>query len=426
MALPLMESLAPATASAAETVSAPVRLGFVFFPCGAIPETWNPTTFGNKYQLSPTLQPLAKHQADINVFAGLTQNHGRSNGDGAGDHARCAGAFLTGAHLNKTSGADIKVGVSADQAAAKIIGKQTMLPSIELGIDRGRNAGRCDSGYSCAYSSNISWKSPSTPMAKEINPRLAFERLFGSSKDIANAKSRDLRKTHRQSVLDMVAEDAAYLRTKLGKTDRRKLDEYFSSVREIELRLSNAPTKKQNVPNYQAPAGIPRDFEKHVRLMYDIMVLAFQTDTTRIASFMIGNGGSNRRYSNLNIRNGHHGLTHHRGRKENINNLKKIDKYLVSQFGYFLDKLKSIKEGEGTLLDNSLIIYGSGIMDANRHSHHNLPILLAGKGGGAIKTGRHIKSPKETPLNNLFLTMLNTAGATTKQLGDSTGMLKEL
>ncbi len=426
MALPLLESLVPSTAFAANAPVAPVRLGFIFFPCGAVPETWKPSKFGSNYKLSESLKPLAKHQADFNVFANLSQYHGRSNGDGAGDHARASGSFLTGAHLNKTSGADIKVGISADQAAAKIIGKQTKLPSIELGIDRGRSAGRCDSGYSCAYSSSVSWKSATTPMAKEINPRLAFERLFGSTSEIANAKSRALRKTHRQSVLDLVAEDAAYLRTKLGKTDRRKIDEYFSSVREIELRIARASTKKQDVPAYQTPAGIPRNFEKHVRLMYDIMALAFQTDTTRVASFMIGNGGSNRRYTNLNISNGHHGITHHGGDKKRIENLKKIDKYLASQFGYFLDKLKSIQEGEGTLLDNSLILYGSGIMDANRHSHHDLPILLAGSGGGAIKTGQHIKTAKKTPLNNLFLTMLNTAGAKTKQLGDSTGMLKEI
>ncbi|VAX41742.1 hypothetical protein MNBD_PLANCTO02-2509, partial [hydrothermal vent metagenome] len=208
MALPLLESLVPSTAFAKNAPVAPVRLGFVFFPCGAVPETWKPSEFGSDYKLSESLKPLAKHQADFNIFANLSQHHGRANGDGAGDHARAAGSFLTGAHLNKTSGADIKVGISADQAAAKIIGKQTKLPSIELGIDRGRSAGSCDSGYSCAYSSSVSWKSATTPMAKEINPRLAFERLFGSTSEIANAKSRALRKTHRQSVLDLVAEDA--------------------------------------------------------------------------------------------------------------------------------------------------------------------------------------------------------------------------
>ena len=280
--------------------------------------------------------------------------------------------------------------------------------------------GSCDSGYSCAYSSNISWKTESTPMAKEINPKLAFERLFGAG---ADAKERDL---YRKSILDMVAEDAALLRRKLGRTDQRKLDEYFTSVRELEQRIDRSATLLSEVPDYKVPEGIPRETETHIRLMYDIMALAFQTDATRISTFMLANAGSNRNYRMVGVEGGHHSLSHHRNDPDKIEDLSKIDTFLVSQLRYFLDKLSAIKEGEGTLLDNSLVLYGSGIADSNRHSHHDLPVVLAGGGGGKIQTGRLRHYQKDTPLNNLFLSMSQLAGARLNGLGDSTGPLEGL
>ena len=428
MALPILDAMLPgqglvSSVKAAEAAKAPVRVAFIFFPNGAIMDDWKCQGEGKDFQLSKTLEPLAKFKNDINVFSGLTQHHGRANGDGGGDHARNAGVFLTGCQPRKTSGANIEVGQSVDQAAASLIGTQTKLPSLELGVDRSRNAGNCDSGYSCAYSSNISWKTPSTPMAKEINPRLAFERLFGTGEDFQSKARRDL---YRQSILDLVSEDAAKLKKQLGQTDRRKIDEYFTSVRELELRIEQSAVKPTEVPEYELPEGIPRETQQHIRLMYDILALAFQTNTTRIATFMLANAGSNRTYPNVGVTDGHHNLSHHRSDQEKIQKIQKIDQFLVSEFGYFLSKLKSIKEGNGTLLDHCMILYGSAIADGNRHSHDDLPIVLAGGAGGKIPTGRHLVYSNETPLNNLFVSMLNHMGVEKKEIGDSQGPLKGL
>lgn len=422
MALPMLEAMTP-MASAAENSASPVRMAFIFFPNGAIVPSWKPEGEGTAWELSRTLEPLAPHKDQINVFTGLTQHHGRANGDGAGDHARNAGSFLTGAQPRKTAGADIKLGVSVDQAAARLIGPQTRLPSLELGVERGRNSGNCDSGYSCAYSANISWKTETTPMAKEINPKLAFERLFGSADAAKGQAERDI---YRKSILDLVAEDAALLRKRLGKKDQRKLDEYFNSVRELEQQIDRTATKLTEVPEYDVPEGIPREIESHIRLMYDIMTLAFQTDTTRISTFMLANAGSNRSYPMVGVKGGHHSLSHHRNDEQKMEDITKIDTYLVTQLAYFLDKLKSVKEGDGTLLDNSLILYGSAIADGNRHSHHDLPIVLAGSGGGQLPTGQLRHYPNDTPLNNLFVSMCHMAGAKLDSLGDSTGLLKGL
>lgn len=422
MALPALEAMVPkASAAVAGGSEPPVRMAFIFFPNGAIPGAWKPEGDGEDWKLSRTLESLSSHKQHLNVFTGLTQHHGRANGDGAGDHARCASSFLTGAQPVKTSGADIRVGVSIDQAAAELIGKQTAFPSLELGIERGRNSGSCDSGYSCAYSANISWKSESTPMAKEINPKLAFERLFGSRDEDGSRAERDV---YHQSILDLVAEDASLLRRRLGATDQRKLDEYFTSVRELELRLDREATRLSEVPEYDVPAGIPKEVEAHIRLMYDVMVLAFQTDSTRVSTFMLGNAGSNRSYPMVGVQGGHHSLSHHRNDDQKMEDLTKIDIFLAQQFGYFLDKLQSVQEGERTLLDNSLILYGSGLSDANRHTHHDLPIVLAGNAGGKLKTDRLLNYEDDTPLNNLFLSICQLAGADLKAIGDSTGPLK--
>ncbi len=420
MALPMFDAMIPAAGAAEGGKSAPVRMAFIFFPNGAIVPSWKSEGEEADWKLSRTLKPLQPHKDQITIFTGLMQHHGRANGDGAGDHARCAASFLTGAQPFKTAGANIKVGVSVDQAAAALIGRETKFPSLELAIDRGRSSGNCDSGYSCAYSHNISWKAESTPMAKEINPKLAFERLFGSADA---AKGQAQRDRYRKSILDVVAEDATMLKRRLGKTDQRKLDEYFSSVRELEQRIGRKSTGLAEVPDYDVPEGIPGDVEKHIRLMYDIITLAFQTDTTRISTFMLAGAGSNRSYPMVGVNGGHHSLSHHQNNAKKMADITKIDTYLVSQFDYFLGKLKAVTEGEHTLLDNSLILYGSAIGDGNRHTHHDLPIVLAGSGGGKIKTGRLRHLDKDTPLNNVFLSMCRMAGAKLDTLGDSTGML---
>ncbi|MCH8829349.1 MAG: DUF1552 domain-containing protein, partial [Planctomycetes bacterium] len=414
MGVPFLEAMISQPLFAAPVSQAmPTRMAFVFFPNGAIMPDWKPSGEGTGYTLSKTLKPLEKLKGDFNVFSGLAQDNGRAKGDGPGDHARCASTYLTGAHPYKTSGANIKVGVSVDQAAAALIGKKTKLPSLEIGIDRGRNAGNCDSGYSCAYSSNVSWKSATTPMAKEINPRLVFERLFGSGAD--GGKSRAKRDLYRKSILDLVAGDAAALKKRLGTTDRRKIEEYFASVREIEQRIIRAEKlAKQRRPNFNVPSGVPRDMSEHIRLMYDLLLLAFRTDTTRVATFMLGNAGSNRNYRMVGVNSGWHSLSHHRNKSDKMKQLQRIDEFHVKQFAAFLTKMKAVKEGDRTLLDNSMIVYGSGLSDANRHWHHDLPIVMAGRGGNTIKTGRHLKFDSETPLNDLFLSMLDRVGARVK------------
>jgi hypothetical protein len=383
---------------------------------------WSPADEGVGFGLSKTLAPLAPIQSKILVLSGLAQDMGRAHGDGAGDHARCAASYLTGAHPVKTSGGDIRVGVSVDQVAAREVGGATKLPSLELGIERGRNAGNCDSGYSCAYSSNISWRTATTPMAKEIHPRLAFERLFASSDSSEEDRAR--RDFYRKSILDFVSEDAGRLHDKLGATDRRKLDEYLTSVRELERRIERAERDAEaKRPDFTAPDDVPRDLQQHIRLMSDLIVLAFRTDTTRIATFMLGNAGSNRSYSMVGVNEGHHQLSHHQNNADKIAKLQKIDQFLAGEFAYLAEKMDAVREGDTTLLDNSMLLYGSGLSDANRHAHHDLPIVLAGRAGGTVATGRHIRMETETPLNNLFMSMLDRVGAKVDTLGDSSGRL---
>ncbi len=424
LALPVLDAMLPNAAWAAPEQLVQNRMGFIFFPNGAIMKDWTPGEVGEKFSLPKTLKPLEKHQKDFLVLSGLAQTKARANGDGGGDHARNSAAFLTGAQPKKTSGADIQAGVSVDQIAAAKIGTQTKLPSLELGIEPGRQAGRCDSGYSCAYVSNISWKTPHTPMAKEVNPKLVFERMFGSGED---QKAMEERNFYRKSILDFVASDTKQLKNKLGRNDQRKLDEYFASVREIEQRIERSEAEADLArPDVEIPEGVPKDWAEHVRMMYDLMVLAFQTDTTRVCTFMLANSGSNRRFNEIGVNSGHHQISHHRNDEALVANLQKIDEYSVKQFSYFLDRMKSVKEGDGTLLDNSMLLYGSAISDANRHTHHDLPILLAGQGGGTVKTGRHLQYEKETPMNNLFLSMLDRMNAGVKEFGDSTGRLDQL
>jgi hypothetical protein len=426
ISLPLLESMTPARALAGSpgpAAAAPVRMACLFFANGAIMDKWRPTGEGKDFQLSTTLQPLESVKNHLLVLEGLTQHHARANGDGPGDHARNASAYLTGAQPRKTSGADISVGKSIDQAIAEKIGGQTRLPSIELGIDRGRNAGNCDSGYSCSYSSNISWKTPATPCSKESNPRSAFERLFGNPEQAAD---RERRLRDRRSILDFVGGDVKRIQPALSGADRQKLDEYFTSLRDVEQRVARADQGPREVPELQLPDGVPAELKEHIRLMFDILALAFQTDSTRVATFMLADAGSNRTYPDVDVRDGHHELSHHQNDAEKMEKISRIDRYLVEQFAGFLDRLNGISEGGRSLLDNSMILYGSAISDGNRHNHDDLPILLAGGGGGTISTGRYIKYPKETPLNNLFISMADRMGAPMDSLGDSKGPLENL
>lgn len=422
LALPLMEIMQPTKAALASgaTANAPVRMACLFFANGAIMDKWRPTGEGKNFELSQTLSPLAEVKDDLLILEGLAQHHARANGDGAGDHARNASAFLTGAQPKKTSGADITVGQSIDQAIAERVGSQTNLPSLELGIDRGRNAGNCDSGYSCAYSSNISWKTATTPCAKEVNPRAAFERLFGSPQTAADQERRN---RNRKSILDFVSSDAKRIEAKLGGADRRKLEEYMSSVRDLELRVARAEKSSKEIPELALPDGVPSELKEHINLMFDILTLAFQTDTTRIATMMLADAGSNRTYPEVDVKDGHHELSHHEKDESKMERISRIDKYLVERFAYFLKTLKNTKEGESNLLDNSMILYGSAISDGNRHNHDDLPIILAGRGGNTIQSGRYLKLEKETPLNNLYLSMAERMGAPLEKHGDSKGKL---
>ncbi|MCA9192294.1 MAG: DUF1552 domain-containing protein [Planctomycetales bacterium] len=424
LGLPMLDLMLPKAGLRADSIVAaqPVRLAWVFFPNGTNPANWEPNTEGRDWELTPSLEPLAELKNDFSVLSGLAQVNARSLGDGPGDHARSAAAFLTGAHPLKTSGADMRVGKSADQFAAEYYGRATRLASIELGTESNRSAGSCDSGYACAYSDNISWRTATQPLAKEISPRLAFERLFGNGAKGASEEKKDL--LYQRSILDVVADDAAQLRKQLGQRDKQKLEEYFTSVRDVEQRIDRMTEPlPYDVSDQMPPDREPADAEEHIRLMFDLMVLAFKTDTTRISTFMLGNEGSGKRYPMIGVNEGHHQLSHHQNDPDKVSKIAAIDKFFATQFAYFLKKLKETPEGDGSLLDNSLIVYGGAIRDGNRHDHHDLPVLLAGRGGGSVQQGTHRRYPTETPLNNLFIAMLQTVGVNIREFGDSTGTL---
>ena len=408
----------------------PLRLSWLFFPNGAHMPDWTPKREGADYKLPWILEPLEAHRQDLLVLSGLAQDQARAHGDGPGDHARSASVFLTGAHPVKTAGANIRVGTSVDQVAAAKIGGATRFASLELGVQGGRQNGGCDSGYSCAYSNNISWRSPTTPNAKERNPRLVFERLFLGGKPGETSTERARRIRRRKSILDFVGRDAADLRKRLGTSDRAKLDEYLTGVREIEQRIEKTERIQEDgtspAATHPIPTSKPKGTREHIRLLCDLMVLAFQTDTTRIATFMLGNGGSNLKYPEVGVHENHHGISHHGKDPKKVDKIRRINRFHMGEYAYLLERMKAVKEGDGTLLDNSLVVVGSGIGDGNRHNHDNLPILMAGRGGGTIKTGRHIVYPRWTRLNDLYLAMLARAGAPTASLGDSTGILPKL
>jgi hypothetical protein len=432
LALPLLESVAPVSkVFAADTVAdsaagAPRRMAFIYVPNGANMADWTPKAEGTDYELPSILEPMQPHRRELQILSGLAQRKANPNGDGAGDHARASASFLTGVQARKTAAVDIRVGVSVDQVAAARVGRNTRLPSLELGCDKGQQAGSCDSGYSCAYQFNLSWKSDTTPLPPEVDPRQVFERLFSNGIPGETAEARARRQATHQSILDFVLEDARGLRRNLGATDRRKLDEFMTSVREIERRIEQAEKFGVARPDYTKPTAIPRDYAEHIRIQYDLLALAFQTDTTRVSTFMIAHDGSNRAYPFIGVSDGHHDLSHHGGNAEKKKKIARINRFHVEQFAYFLEKLKSIKEGAGTLLDHCMIVYGSGIADGDAHSHSDLPVLLAGRGGGSLTPGRHVRFAKDTPMNNLYLGLLDRMGASTERLGDSTGSLAGL
>ena len=427
LALPLLDSMVPALKAAKTTAAQPaIRLGFVYVPNGIIPGAWTPKQDGTAFEITRTMKAFEPFRENMVVLSGLAQINGRALGDGAGDHARAGATWLTGVHPKKTEGAGIHAGVSADQIAAKEFGKSTQLASLEVGLDSPSLAGNCDSGYSCAYTNTVSWRGPTTPLPMEMNPRALFERLFGDG-DSTDPAARMASLKDQSSILDYITGDIDRLETNLGSRDRGKLTEYLESIRDIERRIQKAEEQNatMKMPVIERPAGVPADFEEHTKLMMDLQVIALQADLTRVITFMIGREGSNRSYRQINISDGHHSITHHQNDAEKIEKVTQIDTYHVKLFSYYLDKLKNTRDGEGSLLDHSLILYGSSICDGNAHTHHDLPLVLLGGAAGQVKGGRHIRFPKETPMNNLLLTMLDKAKVPMpEKLGDSTGELQ--
>ena len=428
IALPWLESMGALSAWGAQTpapanvvTGAPMRLGFVYVPNGKNMEDWTPSYEGAFKELPSILKPVEKFKDQFSIITGLAADGANSHGDGGGDHARAMAAFLTGCHPRKTDGTDIRNGISVDQIAAARLGDHTKLASLELGTEQGSMAGNCDSGYSCVYSSTLSWKTATTPLPKETDPKLVFERMFGSGQ----AKDRAQRDARRQSILDFVRQDTQDLNRQISSHDQRKLDEYFTAIREIEVRIARAGKFSEPVlpAGVTAPEGKPKELTDHIRLMTDLMVLAFQADVTRVCSFVLANEGSNRPYPFIGVSDGHHDLSHHGGDLKKKEKIREINKYHTTQLAYLLGKLRGIKEGDGTLLDHCMIAYGSGNSDGNRHNHDDLPILVAGGAKGTIKTGQHIRMPRETPVANLWSSMLDRVEVKVDAVGDSNGRL---
>lgn len=435
VALPALETLLPGRLAAAgvdpsarlatTATGAPLRFGVVYFPNGAIQPNWWPKGEKTDFELGPTMAPLQAVKNRIQVLGGMDQVNATPGPDGAGDHARASGTFLTGVRVKKTAGADIHAGISIDQVMAAKVGHLTRFPSLELTCDSVRKSGNCDSGYSCAYQYNLSWRSPTTPVAPEPNPRLLFERLFGAGTHGERLASLRRRQREQRSILDFVMDDAHSLEKQLTYRDKQKLDEYLVSVREIEERIQRAERfGKPADPDLPTPDGIPAGFEEYVQVMFDMMALSFQTDSTRIATFLLANEGSNRPFPEIGIAEGHHSLTHHMNKQDMIDKVAQIDLWYMRQFGRFLEKMEQTKDVDGhSLLHNSMIIYGSGNADGNRHTHTNLPLILAGAGGGALTPGRFAKFDS-VPMSNMLLGLAERMGARdVPRLGDSTGRL---
>lgn len=426
IALPALDAMTPALAARSRTGAAPLRLAFTYAPNGVTMADWTPKAEGAAFEYSRILKPLEAFREDTVVLSGLAHKNGYALGDGPGDHARAAASYLTGVHPRKTAGADIHNGISVDQIAAQHLSGKTRLSSLELGCDDSRTVGNCDSGYSCAYTNSLAWRSPTTPMPPETNPRLVFERLFGDVDTSLSPETRARRLTHRRSILDLVTARTSELMADLGPSDRRKLDEYLSSIREIEKRIERAEEDFTGMtPSIDKPTGIPVLYADYVNLMFDLQVVAFQTDSTRVVTMMLGREGSMRTYPEIGVADPHHPLTHHRNNPEWIEKVTQVNTMHMELFAGFIRKLKATPDGDGTLLDHSAIVYGSGLSDGNRHTHDDLPVLIVGRGGD-LRLNRHIVYPKDTPMTNLYLTLLDRMGVRTESLGDSTGAIEHL
>jgi hypothetical protein len=426
IALPMLDAMTPAFAAPARLAKGPVRLAFTYVPNGITMADWTPVGTGAGFEYSRVLKPLEAFRSDTVVLSGLAQRNGNALGDGPGDHARAAAAYLTGVHPRKTAGADIQNGISVDQIIAQKIGAESRFASLELGCDDSRTVGNCDSGYSCAYTNSLAWRGPATPMPPETNPRLVFERLFGDIDTSLPPETRARRLRHRRSILDLVSQRTAQISGDLGPSDKRKLDEYLSSIREIEQRIERSEADMTDLrPGIDKPSGIPVAYADYVNLMFDLQLIAFQTDMTRVITLMMGREGSMRTYPEIGVPDPHHPLTHHRGNAEWIERVTKVNTMHMELFAGFIKKMKETPDGDGSLLDHSMIVYGSGLSDGNRHTHEDLPVLIVG-GGGNFKTNTHIQYEKNTPMNNLFLTLLDRMGVPSEQIGDSTGPIEHL
>ena len=424
LALPLLDSMVPALAAAPAAAQSPARLSFVYIPNGVIMDQWTPGALGSHYELPKILEPLAPFRDDMLVLSGLAHRTGRAqDGEGPGDHARASATFLTGVHPKRTEGADLRSGTSIDQIVAREFRKHTQLASLEVALDSTEVVGTCDTGYSCAYSNTLCWSSPTTPIPMENKPRAVFERLFGDSDNTDPAQLR-ARMQEEGSILDFVTQDVTRLLMQLGRKDQAKLTEYLDSIRDIERRIQIAEGQSdRELPSVERPVGVPPTFTEHCKLMTDLQVLAFQTDMTRVITFMMGREQNTRVYDELGIKDAYHPLTHHQHDTTKIAKVLKIDILHSQMFAYFLEKMRSTPDGDGSLLDHSMVVYGSSLSDGNFHLHYDLPILLAGGGNGRLKGGRHIRYPEDTPMTNLFLTLLDKLDMPLENLGDSNGRL---
>ena len=426
VALPLLDAMVPALTAQVKTPARAVRrLGVVYHPNGVIYENWLPKGVGRNFTLSRTLAPLAPFRDQLIVVTGLSSHQAEALGDGGGDHSRASGSYLTGVHVKKSDSV-VENGVSMDQIAARSFEKETQLSSLQLTADDNSLVGSCDVGYSCAYSSTLSWRTPTLPLMAENNPRVVFERLFGSS-DSTDARVRESRLRQDRSILDSVTSRVKQLQQKLGPTDNTKLSDYLESLRDTERRIQKAEEQRtKQGPDVEQPAGVPDGFEPHVQLLYDLQVLAYQSDLTRVITFMYGREQTGRAYPQIGIPEPHHPLTHHQNDAAKMEKCSQIQLYHVALFAAYLEKLRTTPDGDGSLLDHMMLLYGGGISNSDRHTHGPLPTLLLGGGAGALTGGRHLVYPEDTPLTNLQLTLLDRLGVPAETLGDSTGQFKEL
>ena len=426
VALPLLDAMVPALTAQAHTPAKAVRrLGVVYHPNGVIYEKWLPTGVGSNFELSPTLAGLQPFKDKTTVVTGLFMDQAEALGDGGGDHSRACGGYLNGVHVKK-SDTVVEAGISMDQIAARAFEKETQLSSLQLQMDDNSIVGSCDVGYSCAYSSTISWLTPTLPLMTENNPRMLFERLFGAS-DSTDPAVRAERLRQDRSILDSVMDRVQQLQRQLSKSDNRRVNDYLTSLRDVERRIQKTEEQaSKEVPDVARPAGIPESFDEHARLLYDLQLLAYQADITRVSTFMYGREQSPRPYPQIGVPEPHHPVTHHQNDPVKMEKCVKIQQYHLQLFTDYLEKLKNTPDGNGSLLDNMIILYGAAISNSDRHTHGPLPTLVIGGGGGALKGGRHLVYPEHTPLTNLQLTLLNLMGVPTEKIGDSTGQFKEL